>query len=145
MEYKLNVLIILIFLGVIINKDLTWKNRWHKVSNKIVTMIDSYTNKLKFTLPQNILVHIYNSLIISQIYYCILLWGSKNNRISQLQKRAVRIIRKESRLPHTDPIFEEWNLIKINVIYRLQLLKCYFKYEHNSPPRYLIIKYLIFA
>ena len=41
----------------------------------------------------------------------------------------------ESRLSDTDPIFKELNLIKINDIYRLQLLKCYFKYEHNSLPK----------
>ena len=54
-----------------------------------------------------------------------------------MQKRAIRIIRKESRLSHTDPIFKELNLLKINDIYRLQLLKCYFKYEHNLLPKYL--------
>ena len=62
-------------------------------------------NKLKFTLPQNILIDIYNSLIIPHINYCILLWGSENNQVFKLQKRAVRIIRKKFRLSHTDPIF----------------------------------------
>ena len=72
----------------------------------------------------------------SPFNYCIILWGSKNKRISKLQKRAVRIIRKESRLSHADPIFKEFNLLKMSDIYRLQLLKCYFKYEHNSLPKY---------
>ena len=93
-------------------------------------------HKLKFTLSQNVLINIYNSLIIPHINYCILLWGSENNRVSKLQRRAVRIIRKESRLSHTDPIFKELNLLKINDIYRLQLLKCYVKYEHYSLPKY---------
>ena len=125
------------FLGVIIDKNLrlTWKNHLNKVSNKIVRII-GIMNKLKFTLPQNILINIYNSQIIPHINYCILLWGGENNRVSKLQKRAVRIIRKESRLSHTDPIFKELNLLTKNDIYRLQLLKCYFKYEHNSLPEY---------
>ena len=74
-------------------------------------------NKLKSTLPQNILINIYNSLIIPHINYCILLWGSENNRVAKLQKRAVRIIRGESRLSHTDPIFKELNHLKINDTY----------------------------
>ena len=111
------------FLGVIIDKNLTWKNHLNKVANKIVRII-GIMNKLKFTLPQNILINIYNSLIIPHINYCILLWGSENNRDSKLQKGAVRIIRKKSRLSHTDPIFKELNPLKINDIYRLQLLKC---------------------
>ena len=32
-------------------------------------------NKLKFQLPQNILLTIYNSLILSQLNYCLLGWG----------------------------------------------------------------------
>ena len=48
----------------------------------------------------------------------------------------MRIIRNESRLSHTDPIFKELNLLKINDIYRLQLFKCYFKYKHNSLLKY---------
>ena len=84
-------------------------------------------NKLKFTLPQNILINIYNSLIIPHHNYLIMFLGSENNRVSKLHKKAVRIIREESRLSHTDPIFEELNLLKINDIYRLQLLKCYCK------------------
>ena len=72
MEYKLNVLIILdSFLGVIIDKNPTWKNHLNKVSNKIVKII-GIMNKLKSTLPQNILIIIYNSLIIPHINYCIL-------------------------------------------------------------------------
>ena len=62
--------------------------------------------------------------------------GQRKQSVSKLQKRAVRIIRKESRLSHTYPIFKELNLLIINDIYRLQLLKCYFKYEHNSLPKY---------
>ena len=112
------------FLEVIVDKILLGKN---KVSNKIVRII-SIMNKLKCTLAQNILQFSNNTT-----YY--LLRSSENNRVSKLQKRAVRIIRKESRLCHTDPIFKELNLLKINDIYRLQLLKCYFKYEHNSLPK----------
>ena len=120
---------------MIIDKNLTWKNHLSKVSNKIVRII-GIINKLKFTIPQNILNNIYNSPIIPHSNHYILLWGSENNRISKLQKRAVRIIRKESRLSHADPIFKELNLLKISDIYRLQLLKCYFKYEYNSLPKY---------
>ena len=54
------------FLWVIIDKNLTWKNHLNKVSNKIVRII-GIMNKLKFTLPQNILINIYNSLIIPYI------------------------------------------------------------------------------
>ena len=46
------------------------------------------------------------------MYYCILPWGSGD--FVKLQKGAVTRIYKESRLPHTDPIFPKMNLLKIN-------------------------------
>ena len=73
------------FLGVIIDNDLTWKNNLDKVSNKIVRII-GIINKLKFPLPQNILINNYNSLIIPHINYCIFLWGSENNRFLNYKK-----------------------------------------------------------
>ena len=75
------------FLGVIIDKNLTRKNHLNKVSNKIVRII-GIMNKLKFTLPQNILINIYNSLIIPHINYCILLWGSESNRVLNYKKSS---------------------------------------------------------
>ena len=70
------------------------------------------------------------------INYCILVWGHANKRIFKLQKKAVRIIYKERLLSHTDPIFKNLNLLKINDIYRLQLLKLYFKCKQNLLPVY---------
>ena len=64
------------FLGAIINNNLTWKSHLNKVSNKIVRII-GIMNKLKFTFSQNILINIYNPLIIPHINYCVLLWRGK--------------------------------------------------------------------
>ena len=64
------------FLWVIIDKILTWKNHLNKVSNKIVRII-GIMNKPKCTLPQNILIDIYNSLIIPHINITIILWAAK--------------------------------------------------------------------
>ena len=55
------------FLGVIIDKNLTLKNHLYEISNKIFRII-GINNKLKFTLPQNILNKIYNSKIIPHIH-----------------------------------------------------------------------------
>ena len=64
-------------------------------------------NKLEFILPQNIILNIYNSRIMPQINYCILVLGHTNKRIFKLQKRnsANHIhMYKKRRLSHTDLI-----------------------------------------
>ena len=59
------------FLGLTFNKHLGWADHVNKLSNKICKII-GIMNKLKFQLPQNILLTIYNSLILSQLNYCLL-------------------------------------------------------------------------
>ena len=71
-------------------------------------------NKLKFQLPQNILLTIYNSLILSQLNYCLLAWGYESKHLYKLQKRAIRIIDKSPRFSHTDPLFKKLKKNKIS-------------------------------
>ncbi len=80
------------FLGLIINENLSWKSHCDKISNSISKSI-GILNRLKRLLPQELKIMLYNSMIVSHINYCILAWGYEHNRISKLQKRAVRIIK----------------------------------------------------
>ena len=62
------------YLGITIDKHLTWKSHVDKISNKISTTI-GILNRLKFYLPLNAKFAIYNSLILSHINYGILFMG----------------------------------------------------------------------
>ena len=52
-----------------------------------------------------------------------------------LQKRAVRIIAKESFDAHTDPIFKNLKILKFNCIYLFQLGKLMFQFKNGLLPR----------
>ena len=39
-------------------------------------------------VPKNVLLTIYNTLILPHINYCLLVWGSKSGKILQLQKKS---------------------------------------------------------
>ena len=70
------------FLGLTIDHNLTWKSHMNNISNKI-SKICGIIAKLKNILPSQILLHIYNALILPNINYCILIWGFMNtSRIS---------------------------------------------------------------
>ena len=79
-------------------------------------------NKLKNILLQNIMLAIYNSLILSHINYAILAWGYQFDWIYKIQK-AIRAITRSKYNAHTEPIFKELNLLKIEDIYKIQHLK----------------------
>ena len=66
------------FLGLHINSRLTWDAHIKVVSTKITTGI---IKKLQLTLLKNILLFIYNSLILRHINYCILSWDYNSNKM----------------------------------------------------------------
>ena len=68
--------------------------------------------------------------------YCVLCWGSQTNRIHLLQKRAIRNINNANYRAHSEPIFKSINLLKINDIYYLSILKFYSKSINNNLPHY---------
>ena len=74
------------FLGLHINSRLTWDSHIKEVSTKIMRTT-GIINKLQLTFPKNILLSIYNSLILPHINYCILSWGYNSNKIFMLQKK----------------------------------------------------------
>ncbi len=80
---------------------------------------------------------LYNSLVLSHLNFSILAWGYKCNRIIKLQKKAIRILCKSKFNAHTEPLFKNLNLLKVEDIKKLQELKFYYKYKHDILPYYL--------
>ena len=62
--------------------------------------------------------------------------GSQIDRIHLLQKRAIRNISKSNFRAHTEPLFKEYNLLKVQDIYYIAVLKFYFKLVNNHLPHY---------
>ena len=63
---------------------LNWNSYIEKVSNKMRKII-GIMNELKYILPQNILLTLYNALIGPHLNYCILAWGFDSKRLHKLQ------------------------------------------------------------
>ena len=64
-------------------------------------------------------------------------WGIESNRIIKLQTKTLRIITLSNYISHTEPLYKQLSLLKVDDILKLQQLKFYYKYLHNDPPRYL--------
>ena len=78
-----------------------------------------------------------NYAILPYLNYAILAWGnstSQCNKLLLLQKRAVRILSKTSYRSHTNPLFAELNILKMDDLFNLNLGKFMFKYKHGLLP-----------
>lgn len=123
------------FLGIIFDEHLSWKKHITMVTNKLSKVI-GILHRLKYVMPQHILFIIYNSLFVSHINYGLLLWGRDLNRISKLQKKAVRIITGSEYLAHAEPLFKHLGILKVQDMYSLKLFKLYYNLSYNLLPSY---------
>ena len=92
--------------------------------------------KLKHIFPFSILQTLYSSLIIPHLTYGILIWGYNLEGLFKLQKKAIRIITNRKYNDHTEPIFKSLNLLKLNDIFKLSVLKFYYNYCNDLLPKY---------
>ena len=66
------------FLGVLIDNNLSWKDRTMHIS-KIVSKYNGIIRKIRPYLNKDSLLTLYNTLVLPYLSYCTLVWGDKNN------------------------------------------------------------------
>ena len=105
------------------------------VTNKL-SKVTGILNRLKHVYPQQVLLLIYNSIFISHINYGLLLWGTQLTEVFHLQKKAVRIITCSQYLSHSEPLFKLLDLLKVQDLYKLKVLKFYYNLSYKLLPSY---------
>ena len=118
-----------------VHHTLKWNKQLSCISLKI-SKITGLLHKLKSEYPTSILKSIYNTLILPNINYCILSWGSQIDKLYLLQKKAIRNIPKGDFRAHTEPLFKEHNILKVQDIYHMAILKFYSKLINDNLPNY---------
>ena len=135
------------YLGMIIDPHLKWD---YHIDHLAVTISRNIgiMNRAKFFLNENHLTLLYNALILPYINYCCLIWGftfpTYLHKLELLQKRAVRIIVKQHRLAHTDPIFQHLKILKVKDIAKQQLIILLHRKINNRVPPQLDSMFIAF-
>ena len=83
---------------------------------------------------KQVLLTLYNTLVLPYFNYCILSWGSKikeNHQLYLLQKKAVRIITHSNYVAHTEPLCKQYGIIKLTDMFSLAIWKFYYKLMNN--------------
>ena len=126
-----------VFLGVILDENLSWKSHFSHIANKISKSI-GIIYKASFCLPLESLRTLYYSIIYPYLQYCVIVWGltypTNIRRIELLQKRIIRILNKSAFDAHTSPIFKKLGLLKLNDICMLQLGQFMFHHKFSLLP-----------
>ena len=111
------------FLGLTFDDKLNWKTHTHNICKTISRNI-GIMNKLKHYFPRSILSTLYFSLVLPYLNYGIMAWGNSSkcqtDKITILQKKAIRIIHNVHMRTHSDPLFLESKILKFPDLFLFQ-------------------------
>ncbi|XP_071959489.1 uncharacterized protein [Antedon mediterranea] len=125
------------FLGVILDEFVTFHDHIDIITMKIARVI-GVMNKLKYIVQSDVLLIMYNSLILPHLIYAITIWGvagaTKLQRIHILQKRAIRIICKVHYQHPSANLFYNKNLLNIFDLYEKYTAVFMFQFRMGNLP-----------
>ena len=125
------------FLGLLIDPALNWSSHISKMKTTVSKTV-GILYKIKDFVPKHILHNLYNTLIVTHLNYCNIVWGNTYsthlNQLLILQKKAVRIITKSHFLAHTPPLFRSLNLLNIFDLHKYHCGIFIFHYINNLLP-----------
>lgn len=111
-------------LGVVFSENMLWDKHIEYLIPKLSRVV-GIVCRYKNIFPISIKLLIYNSLFFSLINYCNLVWGTTGTtnlqKIFMLQKKIVRFICNVPYLAHTENLFQTYNILPIQNIYKYRL------------------------
>ena len=118
-------------------KGLTWNTHLTHL-NKLISRNAGVIYRLKSIFPRRILLMLYSTIILPHLNYGILAWGSSAkiqiNKILLIQKRIIRNICDCNFRAHTDPLFFESKILKIDDIFNINLGSMMHKLSKKELP-----------
>ena len=102
------------YLGIKIDENLNWKVHIHDLASKL-NRANAILAKLRHFVNSEILRSTYFAIFHSHLNYVCIAWGLTRfpqQKVSILQKKALRIMNFVSFNAHTTPLFKNCNILK---------------------------------
>ena len=104
------------FLGINIDNNLTWKAHINHMTTKISKGV-GVLSRLSKELSYNMLILIYNTILLPYHTYCCITWGftyqTYINKIFTIKKKAIRIVTHSPFDCHSLPLFKKTSNLNI--------------------------------
>ena len=125
------------YLGVLIDKNLSWKYHIDAIATKISKNVGLIA-KLRHYVPRKILLNFYKSLIQPYLPYGPPAWDQAGkthlNKILILQKRALRLLFFADVRDRVIPLFLEANVLPITFLYHECVSSLMYDINSNNAP-----------
>ena len=114
------------FLGIHIDDKLKWNIHIDQVESHISSSLFAI-NKIKHFAPKRIMKTLYYLMVYPYLIYGITLWGatykSSVNKLIVMQKKVIRAMVSAKYNAHTDDLFNELGILKLDYVYKLNVGK----------------------
>lgn len=124
------------FLGIYIDKNITWKYHIDFISTKLAKSI-GILYKVRYYLNKQNLIQLYYSFIHSYINYANIVWGStsksKLRNLYHRQKHAMRLICFENRFSHSNILFKNVKALNVYELNVYNILCFMFRCKSEQP------------
>ena len=125
------------YLGIFIDKNLSWDFQIQQLSVKL-SRANGIISKLRHFVPKSTLISVYYSIFYSHLIYGCPVWSltsDKNlNTIRVLQKKCLRIMNFADYNSHTNHLFINNKLLKVDDIIHFSHLQLIFDYINRNLP-----------
>ena len=124
------------YLGVRIDENLNWKHHVSDIAIKL-NRANALLFKIRNFVNVKTLKTIYYAIFDSHINYANVIWAQNSNalnRVSALQKKALRIISFQPRDYYSSPLFKKQNLLKFKDKIQLENVLLVSKHFNNLLP-----------
>ena len=121
-----------------LHEFLSWDAHVNNVYKKLART-NGILSKLRHYVPQKTCISVYFSLFYSFILYGSLAWQftSKTNlnRVFILQKKCLRIITFSFYKDHSNPLFKDLMLLRLDDVLGSEVIKFFYKFSRNELPK----------
>jgi len=127
------------FLGIYLDEHLQWTEQFKQLNSKL-SKANYIIRSVKNILDSTCLKMLYYSLFYSHLNYGIIVWGTSMpqgslNKLFKSQKKVIRSISDAGYNAHTDPLFKDHRILKVNDVIDTEILKCMYCVSKSlSPP-----------
>ena len=125
------------FLGVYYDCDMSFKTHINNLSSRLST-ISALIFRVRSLMPEFVLKNIYHAHVSSILNYCNIIWSNTYTThldpLIKAQKRIIRLLTHSDYYAHTEPLFEQLQILNIENLRKYALAVYFFKNKDSILP-----------
>ena len=125
------------YLGMFLDNHLSWDYHINQLGKKL-SQANGILAKLRHNATLKTVLLVYHAIFYSHLNYGCTVWGLSHDKyvdkVRILQKECMRIITFSDFNSHTNALFTDLRILKVDDIIKLNLLKLIYDFNHDLLP-----------